>query len=338
MIAKLIDGMKMRCFQRIIRTLCRAGSNFVIVAWNDSISIRSINEYQSALPIIQFKSSFFDEFKFTYPESQLSFEVPSNAFKYSLLSFQPGVTPEKVILSVSFTSIDNENGSPESNIKFNINVFDYFEINHNWEFYVSKNATILKAVVDESNLSSTLNCRCDIFEGMDKIFRKNSMITLHVNSPKSKMKKDRKYPIMFTTERLNYDDCVASILKFEVNDKLTIDFNEESFNKQSDLNDNTMKLTFSLFDFLIGVKIASNLSQRVTINSSSPGNPIIIKASMPNAASFEMTIATCIDDDQSNESDEEENKIENQRKRNKNNPIVYAPSELEREQYLLGNA
>lgn len=332
MIAKLTDGMKIRCFQNIIRTLCRVGSNFVIVAWNDSISIRSINEYQSALPIIQFKSSFFDEFKFIYAESQLSFEVPSNAFKYSLVSNQPMMPPEKIILTA-------DNNATDKKLKFTINVFDYFEINHYWEFDILENASILKAIIDESNISSTLTCRCDIFEGMDRMFSRNSMVTLHIINTRSKnckLKKEKRYPIMFTTEKLNYNDCISSILRFEVNDKLTIDINREIFDKQCDLNDNTIKLTFSLLDFLIGVKIASILSQKVTISSSSPGSPLVIKASMPNSISFEMTIATCLDG-QSTDSDDEENKVENNRKISKNNPIVYAPSESEREQYLIDN-
>ena len=332
-----MDGMKMRCFQRIIRTLGKAGSNFVMVVWNDSISIRSINEYQSALPIIQFKSSFFDEFKFTYNESQLSFEVPSNAFKYSLLlSNQSAITPEKIILSISI----DKNESIENDFKFTINVFDYFEINHYWEFYVTKNASVLKAVVDPSNIISTLNCRYDIFEGMEKIFNKNNMITLHIyNTKKPKTKKEKKFPIMFTTEKLNYDDSVASILRFEINDKLNIEIDDESFDLECNLENGALKLSFSLFDFLIGVKIASILSQRVIISVSSPGNPIIIKASMPNAASFEMTIATCIEDNKSKQTDDEDDgkEYENPRKTNKNNPIVYAPSESERGQYLIDN-
>lgn len=340
MIAKLLDGMKMRCFQRIVRTLSKAGSSFVIVAWNESISIRSINEYQSALPIVQLKSNFFDEYKFTHKDSQLSFEVESYPFKQSLLlSNLSAVTPQEIVLSVSD---NNRNTVEKSNnsLEFKINVIDYFEINHIWEFHITMNVTILKAVVDMSTVSSTLTCRCDIFDGIDQIFNKNNMVSLHIINPRSKNSKvkkvkDKKYPVMITTEKLIYDDCLATILKFEMNDKLAIEFDDELFDKHCDLGDSELELSFSLADFLIGIKIGSILSQKVTIHCSSPGNPIVIKSSMPNAASFEMTIASCRGDSKSKYSDDEEiNENERTRKRNKNTPIVYAPSESEREKYL----
>ncbi|KAH0796748.1 uncharacterized protein GO595_010641 [Histomonas meleagridis] len=78
--------------------------------------------------------------------------------------------------------------------------------------------------------------------------------------------------------------------------KMTITTSEKCEIQFLDEGEDNFQISFSLPDFLIGLKIANILSQKLSISMIEPGFPIILKAEMSNLAMFEMPLATATND------------------------------------------
>lgn len=344
MIATIADGMKIRYFQKLIRNLSKVSSNLIITAQDTSLTFRAINQYNSALPIIEFKTDFFDEYRYRYHKPRVSFEVPTINFKYSFsAAFNPtGASFTEITLDLRSQSSQTKE---ENDFHLLINCIDVYNILHNWSFDVAECLNVVKAVVNMSNVSTTIDCRCDIFEGIKNIFKSTDIVSLRIYNNQSNSTKTKKSKFQMTTESLNSNDSVASILNFELNDKCKMFIDSDNFENNEYIESDEMKLNISLTDLLVGLDLASILSQRVLIYGTSPGFPIILKASMPSLISFDMTIASSSNETSGRESQDTEissskksSEFELAEKTGKvnsqTNPIVYAPSEAEREKYL----
>ncbi|OHT11457.1 hypothetical protein TRFO_19096 [Tritrichomonas foetus] len=291
MLAKLADGMKIRCFCRLVNSFCKGKSDLIMVCWADSISFRTINDTQSALPILLIKENFFDEYEFTHNENKFTAEIPVSYIKYAL---KYALFPSSIIIN-----INSENST------LTIEMVDYYEISHKWVFALNE-TIVYNAVYDMTEVTGSLTCRWDIFDGMDKAFKGNEMVTLHFN------KKNKRHPIVFHTQELFYKDKVSCILRLESSENCDLKASDE------------MKITFSLSDFIFAIKICSVLSQKANIYCIGPGSPLIIKADMPNNISFEMALGTSRDEEEEdNENQEEEGKAS---LFNKKGPVVFVPN------------
>jgi hypothetical protein len=57
--------------------LRKIGDDLIFEGRADSISFRSLNQTQSALPVIQILKPFFDEYRYTHTHNHLAYQLPS---------------------------------------------------------------------------------------------------------------------------------------------------------------------------------------------------------------------------------------------------------------------
>ena len=283
MFFQLSDGLKLKAFQRLVCYLSRTGTSLIISSSSDSFSLRALNEGESALPHIQIKSSFFENYKYTHKKPRITIEISASPIKYALktafFNGELNFTINKVTKYVD--------------IKWN----DEYDITHIWNVPYNKSKT-MNAVYDENLIRASLTCRWDIFAGLEQAFKGNQLIILRFNS-----KKDR-FPIELRTRDCVNEKIISTFVRFEKNDKCDPQFSED------------LEVTFSLNDFTNGIYLSSIMSQRVNIYCIGPGNPLIMRASMPNMITFEMVLATSNDDDSEKETEDFDGQKE---------PVIYVP-------------
>lgn len=349
--AEVSDQMSIRILQQVFSALKKISNDVIIVVGEDFFSIRALNSTKSALPVITFKSSFFRSFQFdsSYGNKidgqQIVAQIQANAVT---TAFKNAQTPSLLILRLKVAQdnnlndqlSDNENDFDEKeNTKKNSSIYDKtfimslvdkYSIMHTWEFPLS-DAQVLNAMFDLNDTIAEVKCRFDILEGLSDAFKNTNTIFLElnnsntgnnnnsnnsVNNPKKGALLFKSSPILITSDDANNnnnnnnnDGALSTALSIFKSERC------EVINYQNDKGSSIAQVAFSLFEFLVGLKIARNLNQYVTLHIIGPGQPLIMIASMPNVE-FKMPLAT-INDENDNEDDNEfqnesDNEFENE--------------------------
>ncbi|OHT16862.1 hypothetical protein TRFO_41507 [Tritrichomonas foetus] len=258
-------------FRSLFIYLRKIGDDIIIVVDQNSISFRALNSTRSALPKIIFRDSFFRIFKYITDEENIVLQIPASSL---ILTYKNVTSP------LSFTLKVDEGSLQTLRVIFR----DKYSIFHKWEFS-SCSTTLLNAVFDLDDTVAQVKCRFDVFEGISEAFKKINSIFLNIN------KKDKIESINFMTSDKKFKETNGGL-----NSTLTIHKSERCETILAD-NINEIQISFSLQDFITGIKISKLFSQYFTMHILGPGQPIILKASSTNIVSFEMPLATTADHD-----------------------------------------
>ena len=265
--------MLIRCLQKIITSLRKIGEELIINATSDYLSIRTINSTRSALPDVTFNREFFSQYIYTSSEESLCFQVSING----------PITAFKNANNASYLSLII---NPETN-KFLMGLNDKYGIVHEWEFFLN-DTQLLSAVYDINESTISISCRNDIFKGVGEAFKNKQKIFMQIQK--------EPHTCLVFKSFIDKETILSSKMTITTSEKCEIDFLD-------DIDD--FLISFSLPDFLVGLKIAYNLSQRLTISMINPGFPLILKAEMANAATFEMPLATATNEPKEETTDQE---------------------------------
>lgn len=344
--AEISDPMSIRILQQVFSALRKISNDVIIVVGPNFFSIRALNSTKSALPVITFNSSFFKSFRFESLKGdradgqQIVAQIQANAVT---TAFKNAQSPSLIILNlkVSRNNFDNnfhrdnqlsENSDSEEKESykkipsiydktFEMSLVDKYSITHTWEFPLS-DAQVLNAMFDLNDAVAEVKCRYDILEGLADYFKNINTIFLElnnnnniINDNNSNSNASKKGVILFKSSPvlISVDDSNTNSNHSDgsLSSTLSIFRGErcEVTNFQSDKNQNVVQVAFSLFEFLVGLKIARNLNQYVNLHIIGPGQPLILDASMASV-DFKMPLAT-INDENENEN-EEENDFQNE--------------------------
>ena len=149
---------------------------------------------------------------------------------------------------------------------------------HEWEFFLS-DTQLLSAVYDISETNIVVNCRNDVFKGISDAFRNRQNIFFQVQKVP--------HTCLVFKSYIDTDSILSSKMTITTSEKCEIQFLGD---------EDTFQISFALPDFLIGLKIANILSQKLSISMIEPGYPLILKAEMSNLVAFEMPLATATND------------------------------------------
>jgi hypothetical protein len=264
MLAKLDDERKVRALTQLFSCLRKISDDLIIEARADSISFRALNETQSALPVIQVNSSFFEEYHYTHRQAQLAYQLPCQSVVSAMRSHSHS---NEVTLSIS----------TERRV-LTITVFDRVQIKHEWSLYLER-TSIMNAVFDMADVTGTLLGRVDSFSGTEAAFKRNENIVFAL-----KRRGREKSCVLTTTDEKDTSARLCTIT-ISANDNCEISLSEGR---------DEVSLSFSRRDFCVGLAIATVLAQRVTFHCIGAGYPVMMRASMPNAMQFQMAMASAV--------------------------------------------
>jgi hypothetical protein len=254
---ELVDNQKIRCFANVSSSLRKIDANLIMECRADSFSLRALNETQSALPIIQFKASFFEEYCYTSNQTFLAYKLTGQWLIQALRSV---IRPRSVKLSLN----SNER-------ELVVNVTDHYGIKHIWSLFLEE-TSVLKAAFDDDAVSATVQFRYDIFNSIPVAFKGHENIIIKIA---------QNDPLIFTvTENEEGLDSMFSLQKTNL-------WQATFQDHQADV-----QISVSLADFAVGIGICSIISQNILLSAIGSGYPIIIRAQLPNSVSFQMAMAT----------------------------------------------
>jgi hypothetical protein len=133
-----------------------------------------------------------------------------------------------------------------------------------------------------------VQCRYDVFDGLSDAFRGNLRVWLEVSREDEslvfKSTKDGEGVLSSTLSIKKSDRCDTQIARGVDN----------------------VRVSLALGDFIVAVKIVKILNQRMSIYILGPGLPVVVKAGIPNQVSFEMPLATAVDEEIEQETDQQD--------------------------------
>jgi hypothetical protein len=132
-----------------------------------------------------------------------------------------------------------------------------------------------------------IHCRYDVFDGLSEAFRGNHNVFVEITKKDGSM--------VFSSTR-DEDDVLSSTLSIKKSERCETQISHEI---------DELRVSLSLGDFIVAVKIVKILNQRMSIYLVGPGFPVIIKSALPNQVQFEMPLATALDQDAEEETHEE---------------------------------
>lgn len=272
---EIADQNSIHTLQVTFSSLRRINEDIILNASSNEISLRSVNDSRSALPIIIFHTQFFKIFNFNSSLEKIIISIPASSI---IMAFKKALSP--TLLKMHINDADRH-------ILY-LTLVDKFGISHNWEFPASETSS-LSAVVDLNDIKFQLKCRYDVFNGLSDVFKNESTIILDI-------KNGIKAPntLNFRTNFRNNDEnslsSTLTIFKCEKCDTVYSDDIKE------------MQISFFLRDFLVGIKLAALFAHYIFLYVIGPGQPIVIKSGYQNIFEFEMPLATTsIDDNDENE-------------------------------------
>lgn len=268
MYAELQEQNSIKSFQQIISSLRKIGDDIVLDVTSEAFSLRSLNATRSALPIVKLKSAFFRTYRYSSLKDSLAYQLPAIAM----------ITAFKNVSSPSLLSFSLDDDTH----CFVISMIDKYQIEHDWEFILEQ-SILMNAVYDINETTVNISCRQDVFDGLSVAFKGNQNIYLELN------RNDKKKTLFFRSSQ-NEELVLSSTLMIHKSDKC------ETQICSSELEE--LKLSFNLSDFLVAIKLSKIFSQRMLIHLIAPGHPIIIKSQLANLISFEMALATAVDESQ----------------------------------------
>lgn len=271
--AEIKDALYIRCLQKIITSLRKIGEEMIINATPDSLSIRTINTTRSALPDVTFNREFFSEYVYTSTEECLCFQVSING---PITAFKNANNATSLSLIIN----------PETS-KFFMGLNDKYGIVHEWEFFLN-DTQLLSAVYDINESTILINCRNDIFKGVGEAFKSKQNIFMEIQK--------EPHTCLVFKSFIDTETILSSKMTITTSEKCDIQFLESCDN---------FLISFSLPDFLVGLKIAYNLSQKLSISMIEPGYPLILKAEMSSLAVFEMPLATATNEPKEEQAEQE---------------------------------
>jgi hypothetical protein len=257
---RIEEERKLRTLLQLFSSLRKIGDDLIIEARPDSISFRALNETQSALPVIQVASAFFEEYRYAHGGPQLAHQLPA---QWIIAALKCNAHPMAVVLAIGSDILT-------------VTVFDVTQIRHEWSLYLER-ASIMNAVFERGDVVASLHGRVDLFQETDAAFRRNGNICFALR------RRGREKTCVLSS--LDDTDGRVCTIRIQSNDVCDISFSEGT---------DTVCLSFSRSDFCVGIAMATVLAQRVTLQCIGPGYPVMMKASMPNSMQFQMAIATAI--------------------------------------------
>lgn len=354
--AEISDQNSIRILQQAFSALKKISNDVIIVVGEDFFSIRALNSTKSALPVVTFKSSFFRSFQFDSSvnhDGQIVAQIQANCVTTAIKNAQ---NPNLLILSLKVATnsattnnqlsdddIDfNEKGSTKKNSSiydktFIMSLVDKYSIMHKWEFPLS-DAQVLNAMFDLNDTIAEVKCRFDILEGLSDAFKSINTIFLeinnntgNINNSNNSVNNPKRGALLFKSSPVIVSSDTSNNTDVSLTSTLSIFKSErcEVINYQNDKGSNVAQVAFSLFEFLVGLKIAKYLNQYVTLHIIGPGQPLIMIASMPSVE-FKMPLATINDENENEDEDENENEFQNESENENDfqNQPIKKPKEL----------
>lgn len=260
------DPKKIKIIQHVLAALKKIGDDLKLEIDSNQFVMRSLNTSNSALPVVRFFRSFFNNYEYNCDSNQVLSQI---SIQYLLPAFK----------NVQNASTLNFFIDPIQ-LKFTLKLDDKSGISHSWELFM-QDTVLLTALYDINSSIVNAKCRTDIFDGVKSAFRGSDNVYLEASQVNGKQ-------MQLQLSTVTSDICVSSSLTIKKGDNCQIDFKEPETEK--------LKLKIALADFLIAVKLSSILSLRLDIFMISPGHPVIIKSEMGEQVAFEMALATGVDE------------------------------------------
>lgn len=268
---EVADQNSIHILQVTFSSLRKINEDIIMNISSNDLSLRSVNDSRSALPIIIFHTHFFKVFNFTSSLEKIIISIPASSI---IMAFKKALSPTLLRMHIKDT---------DHHLLY-LTLVDKYGIAHNWEFPVFETSS-LSAIVNLNDMSFQLKCRYDVFNGISDVFKSDNTIILDI-------KNGGKTPntINFRTNFRNEDETSLSttftIYKCEKCDTVY----------SNDIKE--MQISFFLRDFIVGIKLAALFAHFIYLYIIAPGQPIVIKSSSSNIFEFEMPLATTsIDDD-----------------------------------------
>ena len=254
--------------KNVFSALRKIDEDLVFFIDKEKVSFSALNSSNSALPTISFKSTFFKSFKYISENKMLIYQVQALLL---ITAFKNAINPTLLKFSIPDEEVPT----------LFISLIDKHGINHTWELSISPESQFYSAVFDPDEICAEIKCRYDVFNGLSDAFRGVSTIFMEVSQKGTKGELNIR-----SKSSDESSSALSSTLKIQKSEKCEIVVNEGTAQVQ---------VTFSLLDFIVGIKIARLISQFLTISVISSGQPIIMKVST-NTIQFSMTLATLSDD------------------------------------------
>jgi hypothetical protein len=269
--ADLDDPVQIKSLQLIISGLRKIGDDILLEAEYDQFSLRALNSTRSALPVVNFKREFFRNYAYTAKGCSITSQIPAQAL---ITAFKLVMQPTSLTMSIHDSSI------------FNLGLIDRYGIRHEWELCLGE-TSVVRASYDLDTAAAQVQCRFDVFTGLSDAFHGHQSVTLEM------AKSD---PLGDMTFRTGIGDQLGLSSLFSIRRS---DYFETQISEEID----RLSVTFTLADFIVAIRIAKVLNQRLTLYITGPGHPIVVKAVLAGQIHFEMAIATSADADSDDDED-----------------------------------
>lgn len=294
--------------QQIFTLIRRINEDAIVVVNQDCFSIRALNASKSTLPIITFRRDFFHPFTFDEQleddNSQIVAQVSTTALT---MAFKNAKNPKSGSLRIDIANpIYSQTQHHPYDKTFVISLIDIYNINHIWEFPMSS-AQVINALFDGQHCLAELKCHVSIFDGLSEAFLNQNTIYLDVNVHHSEQSADETQLLTFKSAPAHASNdatdpiSTVSSLEFYKNDKCQL----TSFDPDEIDESGIIQISFFLFDFIIGLKIAKILNQFVTIRILGPGQPMVLSSRTPDKIDFTMPVSTFNEDEDEDDQEQE---------------------------------
>jgi hypothetical protein len=258
--ADLKDPISIRTIHKTVSALRKIGDDLVIEVAADHITFRALNGTRSALPIVEFKSTFFHNYSFK-ASNLLIYQVPVQALTTAF---------KCVVSATQLRMVVHKETS-----KFHVELTDKFNIVHDWELFLGETAMPI-AVYDLSDATVQIQSHPEVFRNLSDAFRRHETVALEVNRGDN----------MVFRSVVADDQILSSTLSIRRSDRC-----ETQILREGDQH----RAIFSLADFIVAIRIAELLGPRLSIFLMGPGLPIVIKASLARDINFNMALATMLE-------------------------------------------